>query len=52
MSDIPSELQVARDAWQWRGLSRPNFAVLPGASQVSVWDFPRPPQPGGFYGGW
>ena len=44
MSEIPSWLQAARDAWQWRGSSRPDFAQLPGPGQVSVWDFPRPPQ--------
>ena len=44
MSEIPSWLQDARDAWEWRGLSRPDFAQLPGPGQVSVWDFPRPPQ--------
>lgn len=44
MSELPSWLQIARDAWQWRGASRPNFAQLPGPGQVSVWDFPRPPQ--------
>jgi uncharacterized protein (DUF427 family) len=44
MSEVPSWLQAARDTWQWRGSSRPDFAQLPGPGQVSVWDFPRPPQ--------
>jgi uncharacterized protein (DUF427 family) len=37
-------LQAARDQWRWRGADRPDFAVVPEPSQVSVWDFPRPPQ--------
>jgi len=44
MSDSSSWLQAARDAWQWRGSNRPDFAELPGPDQVSVWDFPRPPR--------
>jgi len=44
MSDTSSWLQAARDAWQWRGSNRPDFAELPGPGQVSVWDFPRPPR--------
>ena len=44
MSEIPSWQLTARDAWQWRGSSRPDFAQLPRPGQVSVWDFPRPPQ--------
>ena len=37
-------LEAARAHWSWRGQSRPPFAVLPAADQVSVWDFPRPPR--------
>ena len=44
MTDTSSWLQAARDAWQWRGSNRPDFAELPGPGQVSVWDFPRPPR--------
>jgi uncharacterized protein (DUF427 family) len=44
LSDNVSWLQAARDAWKWRGTSRPDFAESPGPGQVSVWDFPRPPQ--------
>ena len=44
MSDTSSWLQAARDAWQWRGSNRPDFAELPAPGQVSVWDFPRPPR--------
>ncbi len=51
-NEIPAWLQAARDAWQWRGASRPDFAQVPEPGQVAVWDFPRPPQPGEFYGGW
>jgi uncharacterized protein (DUF427 family) len=29
--------------WQYRGQKRPDFAVLPGPGQESVWDYPRPP---------
>lgn len=43
MSDLPDWLADARDAWAWRGASRPAFAVPPGPGQTSVWDFPRPP---------
>jgi len=44
MAETPSWLNAARDAWEWRGSSRPEFAELPGPGQVSVWDFPRPPR--------
>jgi uncharacterized protein (DUF427 family) len=44
MSDVPAWAQAARDSWQWRGLARPSFAVVPGPGQVSVWDYPRPPK--------
>ena len=43
-NEIPSWLQIARDAWKWRGASRPDFAQVPEPGQISVWDFPRPPQ--------
>jgi uncharacterized protein (DUF427 family) len=39
-----SDLQRARDQWQWRGQQRPAFAVAPRPGQESVWDFPRPPR--------
>jgi len=29
MTDSSSWLQAARDAWQWRGSNRPDFAELP-----------------------
>jgi len=29
--------------WQYRGQQRPDFAVIPGPGQESVWDYPRPP---------
>ena len=44
MSEVPEWAQAARESWQWRGTERPSFAVTPGPSQVSVWDFPRPPK--------
>lgn len=40
----PTWLEAARAHWNWRGRARPPFAVTPGAGQVSVWDFPRPPR--------
>ena len=43
MSDNFEALQRARAQWHWRGQGRPPFADLPGPGQVSVWDFPRPP---------
>jgi uncharacterized protein (DUF427 family) len=43
-SDWLEDLQAARDHWNWRGQTRPPFAVVPGPGQVSVWDFPRPPR--------
>jgi uncharacterized protein (DUF427 family) len=30
--------------WQYTGQKRPDFAVLPGPGQESVWDYPRPPR--------
>jgi uncharacterized protein (DUF427 family) len=44
MSNDPSWPQTARDAWEWRGSSRPEFAESPRPGQVSVWDFPRSPR--------
>lgn len=43
---IPDEeaLAAARAQWHWRGRGRPPFADLPTPGQVSVWDFPRPPE--------
>ena len=40
----PTWLEAARAHWNWRGQTRPPFAVTPGPGQVSVWDFPRPPR--------
>jgi uncharacterized protein (DUF427 family) len=37
-------LAMARAQWHWRGKGRPPFAETPGQGQVSVWDFPRPPE--------
>ena len=40
----PDQLAMARAQWRWRGTGRPPFADPPGPGQVSVWDFPRPPE--------
>jgi len=40
----PDLLERARAQWRWRGKDRPNFAHIPAQGQVSVWDFPRPPE--------
>ena len=37
-------LTRARAQWLWRGQQRPPFADVPAPGQVSVWDFPRPPE--------
>ena len=44
MTSTPDWLATARDAWTWRGATRPPFAEVPGPGQISVWDFPRPPR--------
>lgn len=41
---VSPETQRARDQWRWTGRGRPEFAESPKPGQVSVWDFPRPPQ--------
>ena len=30
--------------WRYTGTTRPPFAEMPGPSQESVWDYPRPPR--------
>ena len=42
--DSPTWLEAARAHWNWRGQTRPPFAVEAKPGQVSVWDFPRPPR--------
>ncbi len=44
MTQTPILLEAARAHWNWRGQTRPPFAVAPRPGQVSVWDFPRPPR--------
>jgi len=44
MSSDLDRLAQARAQWRWRGHSRPPFADRPNPGQVSVWDFPRPPE--------
>ena len=43
MDDLDA-LERARAQRRWRGKGRPPFADVPEQGQVSVWDFPRPPQ--------
>jgi len=40
----PEALKLARAQWGWRGKIRPPFAEIPKQDQISVWDFPRPPE--------
>ena len=42
--DDLNPLVWARAQWRWRGQDRPPFADVPAPGQVSVWDFPRPPE--------
>jgi uncharacterized protein (DUF427 family) len=44
MSNEVERLAAARAQWRWRGKDRPRFAHPPLPGQVSVWDFPRPPE--------
>ena len=44
MSSDKELIESARAQWRWRGNERPPFADLPQQGQVSVWDFPRPPE--------
>ena len=44
MSFDSDPIAKARAQWRWRGLDRPAFADVPTPGQVSVWDFPRPPE--------
>lgn len=44
MSSDKDLIESARAQWRWRGNERPPFADLPQQGQVSVWDFPRPPE--------
>jgi uncharacterized protein (DUF427 family) len=39
-----NSLEQARAQWRWRGEDRPPFAHDPKPGQISVWDFPRPPE--------
>ena len=41
---IEKQLKRARSGWKFRGLKRPEFAVVPEVNQESVWDYPRPPR--------
>jgi uncharacterized protein (DUF427 family) len=40
----PDPIARARAQWHWRGTVRPPYADTPSAGQISVWDFPRPPE--------
>ena len=44
MNLTPNQLSNARAQWKWRGTGRPPFADQPKSDQISVWDFPRPPE--------
>ena len=44
MNNDLDRLAQARAQWRWRGQGRPPFALPPKPGQVSVWDFPRPPE--------
>ena len=44
MNSNTQSLESARSQWNWRGKGRPSFAVTPQIDQLSVWDFPRPPE--------
>ena len=37
-------LAQVRAQWRWRGADRPPFADIPAQGQISVWDFPGPPE--------
>jgi uncharacterized protein (DUF427 family) len=47
VSPSAADLQLAlegRGKWKYDGSERPPWADAPGPGQLSVWDFPRPPQ--------
>lgn len=44
MASIPNWIKKGREQWEYRGLKRPSFAVIPKEGQESVWDYPRPPK--------
>ena len=43
-SNEHDRLALARAEWRWRGNDHPPFADPTKPGQVSVWDFPRPPE--------
>jgi len=44
MIETPTDSeQPTAHPWRHRGQERPPFAIVPGAGQESVWDYPRPP---------
>lgn len=44
MKDLTQWLKAEREKWKYRGDQRPDFAIVPGPNQESVWDYPRPPK--------
>ena len=42
--ELTKTVVAQRDKWEYRGQTRPRFAVEPGPEQESVWDYPRPPR--------
>jgi uncharacterized protein (DUF427 family) len=44
VAQTPEWIRRSRSGWRWDGSRRPPFADEPEEGQVSVWDYPRPPQ--------
>ena len=44
MNELTEQIRLARSKWKYRGDTRPDFALVPGEGQESVWDYPRPPK--------
>ena len=44
MNELTEQVKRARIKWKYRGDTRPDFAMIPGNGQESVWDYPRPPK--------
>ena len=43
MTDSRDHIHRLRGKWRYTGQERPDFALVPGPGQESVWDYPRPP---------
>ena len=44
MTDFSDRIDRLREKWRYTGRERPDFALVPGPGQESVWDYPRPPR--------